>query len=173
MSAESAESTDTTHSDAPRGRRSILFICTGNTCRSPLAEAICRRLLADELGCEPNELLHRGFEVKSAGVMAYPGDLASGPAVDVARELNADLEAHRSQPVNPELLDRATTIFAMTRSHLLSLTIRFPNVGPTPQLLCGDRDLPDPIGGALDDYRACAAIIREHLRKQLPEWLGS
>ena len=105
--------------------------------------------------------------------MAFPGDAASLPAVDVANELCADLSAHRSRPVNPELLDRATDIFAMTQSHLMALTLRFPFVGPDPRLLCGDEDLTDPIGGELEEYRACAAIIREHLSKYLSEWLGS
>ena len=51
----------------PPVRRSVLFVCTGNTCRSPLAEALCKRMLADRLGCEPGELEARGFVVRSGG----------------------------------------------------------------------------------------------------------
>lgn len=153
--------------------RSILFVCTGNTCRSPLAEAVCKRLLADRLGCEPGELDARGWEVWSAGVSAWPGDAASPTAVDVAAELGADLSGHRSRPVNPELLERATAVVAMTRLHADLLAMRFPGVGPPPVLLCGpDDDLDDPIGGDVELYRACAAVIRAHLERHLTEWLG-
>jgi protein-tyrosine-phosphatase len=138
-----------------------------------MAEVICTRLLAERLRCEPQEISKHGFIVRSAGVMAYPGDVASEPAQVVAQELNADLSGHRSQPVTPELLANATDVFAMTTSHLMALQHRFPGLGPPARLLCGDGDLTDPIGGELDEYRACAAAIREHLNRYLSEWLGS
>lgn len=157
----------------PPPPRSILFVCTGNTCRSPLAERLCRRRLADRLGCQPAELESRGFAVASAGVMAYPGDVASPPAVIAAEELGAELADHRSQPVTPELLDGATDVFAMTASHLDLLAYRFPNVGPPPALLTDGGDVPDPIGGHLDEYRACARQIADHLDRLITRWLGS
>lgn len=153
--------------------RSVLFVCTGNTCRSPLAEAVCKRLLADRLGCTPEELPARGWEVRSAGIAAWPGDAATPAAVEVARELGADLDRHRSQRVSPELLDRATAVVAMTRMHADALAMQFPGAGPGPVLLCGPGDdLDDPIGGDLALYRACAAVIRGHLERHLTEWLG-
>ena len=155
-----------------RTPRSVLFVCTGNTCRSPLAERLCRRLLADRLNCEPGELEARGFAVGSAGVMAYLGDIASPPAVVVAEELGAELADHLSRPVTPELLDGATDIIAMTVGHLELLAYRFPNVGPPPVPLSADGDIPDPIGGDLDEYRACARRIVEHLDRFITRWLG-
>jgi protein-tyrosine phosphatase len=150
-----------------------LFVCTGNTCRSPLAEALCKRLLADRLGCDPAELEARGYTVRSAGVAALPGDTAARQAVEVAREHGADLSAHQSRPVNPELLANATHVVAVTRGHAVALMIRYPGVGPEPDLLGGpDDDLSDPIGGDLDQYRACAQTIRGHLERLLPGWLG-
>lgn len=151
---------------------SVLFVCTGNTCRSPLAEALCRRLLADRLGCDPAELEARGYVVRSAGIAALPGDTAALPAVEVARELGADLSAHQSRPVNPELLAAATHVLAVTRGHAEALLMRYPGVGPEPDLLGGSDDLDDPIGGDLEQYRACARVIRGHLERLLPGWLG-
>ena len=158
---------------APPSPRSVLFVCTGNTCRSPMAEAICKRMLADRLGCDPADLPARGFVVRSAGVMASPGDIASPVAVDVVRELRAELASHRSRPVNPELLAEATDVIAMTRGHLAVLMARFPNVGPDPRLLCEELDLPDPIGGDTHEYRACARLIADNLDRLIRRWLGS
>lgn len=153
--------------------RSILFVCTGNTCRSPLAEVLCRRLLADRLGCEPDDLAGRGFVVRSAGIVAYAGDVASGPAVDVAREMRADLSGHRSRPVNPELLAEATDVIAMTAWHELALRHKFGDVGPPPQRLVEAGDLPDPIGGDIEEYRSCARAITDNLDRFIRGWLGS
>jgi protein-tyrosine phosphatase len=150
----------------------VLFVCTGNTCRSPLAEAICRRLLADRLGVAEDELPARGFVIRSAGVMAGPGDPAAYEAAEAAREMfGADLSAHSSTPVNPELLAGATDVIAMTAAHAAVLAMRFPGVGPAPVLLCGADDLPDPIGGDREVYRACAAIIADHLDRHFRGWL--
>lgn len=158
---------------APPSGRSLLFVCTGNTCRSPLAEALCKRLLADRLGCPPGELPARGFVVRSAGVAAFAGDAPAAPAVEVAREFGADLSDHRSRPVNPELLDESTDVIAMTHGHAAALLMRFPGYGPAVRLLGGpDGDLDDPIGGDIEVYRACAREIARHLNRWLPGWLG-
>ena len=150
----------------------LLFVCTGNTCRSPLAAALCRTLLAARLGCQPDELPARGWHVGSAGVAAWPGDPATPAAVLVASEHGADLLGHRSRAVSPELLAAATEVIAMTRGHAATVAARFPGVGPTPTLIGGpDDDLPDPIGGDLQVYRACADTLLAHLDRRLTEWV--
>jgi L-threonylcarbamoyladenylate synthase len=154
-------------------RCSILFVCTGNTCRSPLAESLCKRLLADRLGCGLAELEGRGFVVRSAGVWAGAGDAASEGAVIAAAELGADLRSHRSRPINPELLADATHVVAMTGGHVAALAGRYPHVGPPPVPLADGFDLPDPIGGELDEYRACARAIATHLDRFIHGWLGT
>jgi protein-tyrosine phosphatase len=158
----------------PPRARSILFVCSGYTCRSPLAEALGKRLLADRLGCAPAELEARGFVVRSAGVAAAPGDAASATAVVVAEEFGADLSAHRSRFLTPDLLAAATDVIAMTRGHALALELRFPGIGPAPALLCGtEPDLDDPIGGEIEVYRECARTFDRHLDRLIKEWTGS
>lgn len=88
----------------------ILFVCTGNTCRSPLAEGIAR-----------DEVQKRGWshvDVASAGIAARAGDEASRHSVTVARRHGIDLGEHRSQPLTPELVDWADLVLAMGPSHL-------------------------------------------------------
>jgi protein-tyrosine phosphatase len=153
--------------------RMLLFVCTGNTCRSPLAEGLARKLLADRLGCRPEDLPRRGFWVLSAGVAAGYGSPASEEAIAVAQEWGVDLSGHRSRPINPALLAAADDIIAMTRGHALALQTRYPGVGKVPQLLCGEADLDDPIGASLEVYRNCARTIVAQLERFLPEWTGT
>jgi L-threonylcarbamoyladenylate synthase len=153
--------------------RIILFVCTGNTCRSPLAEGLAKKLLADRLGCGVNDLPSRGFWVVSAGVSASNGSPAAAESVAVAAELGSDLGEHESRPVNPQLLAAADDVVAMTRSHAQTLAARYPGLGPVPTLLCGHEDLDDPIGAGLGVYRECARTILLHLERFLPVWVGS
>jgi protein-tyrosine phosphatase len=153
--------------------RMILFICTGNTCRSPLAEGFAKKILAERLECRPEELPARGFWILSAGVNSFGGGMAMPEAIEVAAELGVDLRDHRSRPVNPPLLAAADDVVAMTRSHAQILAGRFPEVGPPIRMLCGEEeDLNDPIGSSLDVYRECARKILTHLERFIPDWIG-
>ena len=153
--------------------RIILFVCTGNTCRSPLAEGLAKKLLADRLKCSVDELPARGFWVLSAGVATYGGSPAAAESCTVAAEYGADLSTHASRPVNAQLLLAADDVIAMTQSHLYAIAARYPDTGPVPRLLCGTEDLDDPIGAGPDVYRACAETIFRHLERILPEWVVS
>jgi protein-tyrosine phosphatase len=152
--------------------RQIVFVCTGNTCRSPLAEALCKKLIADQLQCRPEELPERGYLVQSAGLSALPGSEAAQSAVETAREMGADLAGHQSQPLTAALLVQADVVFAMTRSHLRALAGQGIQAISPPQLLaCDGADVADPIGGEPEVYRHCAQQILQHLQQRLPELL--
>jgi protein-tyrosine phosphatase len=145
----------------------IVFVCTGNTCRSPLAEGLCSRLLADKFGCPVSELAKHGFYVQSAGIAAMMGMEAAPEAVAIAAELGADLTDHYSQPLSMEMMLRADRLFVMTASHLRLLR---EAGGVWPRLLApSGEDVADPIGGTPEVYRACALQIRSYLEKLLPE----
>jgi tRNA threonylcarbamoyl adenosine modification protein (Sua5/YciO/YrdC/YwlC family) len=148
----------------------IVFVCTGNTCRSPLAEALCKKRLAERLGCSVDELPQRGFIVLSAGLAAMMGGGAAFEAIETAHELGADLSGHISRPLTPKLVSQADYLVAMTQGHVAALLGQFPQLEVQPRLLSpeGD-DLADPVGCELSVYRACAQQILRHLEGLLPE----
>ena len=153
--------------------RTVLFVCTGNTCRSPLAAGLAKQMLAARLGCAVEDLPARGWRVHSAGVAATPGEAPSAEAVAVAAEFGFDLSGHRSRALDPEALGEVTDLVAVSRGHAALLAAYFGGVGPVPTLLGGPGgDLPDPIGGDEAEYRRCAVAIRGHLARHLAEWLG-
>ncbi len=145
----------------------ILFLCTGNTCRSPLAETLCRKLLAERFGCLPEALARKGIYVQSAGLAAMMGSPATSEAVAVARARGADLGGHASQPLTIDMLLQADRIFAMTTGHLRMLQ-GVPYI--TPRLLSPNgEDIPDPIGGTPEVYEQCARRIVSCLEELVPE----
>lgn len=149
----------------------ILFVCTGNTCRSPMAEALCRQMIAERLGCGARELDQRGVVVLSAGVAAMLGGRASPEAVRVMQVAGIDLATHESQPVTDLLVKQADCILAMTRSHRAAILSEWPEAAERTHLLCHDRsDIPDPIGGPLELYEQCAARMRHELAGWLDQW---
>jgi protein-tyrosine phosphatase len=150
--------------------RRIVFVCTGNTCRSPLAEALCKKILADRQGCAIDELPLRGFLVLSAGIAALAGQNATGEAIRVGAELGVDLAGHRSRPLTASLILAADYLITMTQSHALVLVARFPELGSRLRLLSPDgEDLADPIGCEEPVYRQCAQEITRALERLIPE----
>ncbi len=148
----------------------LLFVCTGNTCRSPMAEALCKVLLARRLGCAIDELEDRGFVILSAGMSAASGMPAAAHAIDVVRSRGGSLSHHASRQVTLDLIRQADHIITMTADHLESLLDRVPEAAPRTRLLHpnGD-DVADPVGADRDTYLQTAEAIEEYLERLLDE----
>ena len=132
----------------------ILFVCTGNTCRSAMAEAAARRLIADA----PEQ--YGAFQVASAGVMCAGPSPASPQAVAVAQQNGCDLSRFTARQVTQQLMQEADYVFVMTNSHKRMLDAAMPQYSGKVFLLnayaMGDPsapDIPDPFGGGRDLYR--------------------
>ena len=136
----------------------LIFVCTGNTCRSPMAAALCRKL-AEERGLA-------GLAIESMGLAAAPGDPASPAAVTALKERGLDIAAHRARQADPETLLAADHIVCMSRSHRIILE----GAGiPAEKITVLGVGIPDPFGGSLADYRAC----RDAIEAALPGLLDS
>jgi protein-tyrosine phosphatase len=142
----------------------VLFVCTGNTCRSPMAEAMFRQMVAERFGCPADEIDDKGVVVSSAGLAAWGGGKASAGALEAMAEIGADLSGHESQPLTENLVRQADVILTMTASHRAAILAQFPEAGGRVAMLSPDRqDVLDPIGGPLATYRRCAQQIRGYL----------
>lgn len=148
----------------------VLFVCTGNTCRSPMAAALFRRLLADRLKAKPEDLESRGYRILSAGTAAGQGGAATEEAERAVRDYGADLSRHSSRPVSPGMVEDADRVFVMTGRHRRVLVEWMPEHEGKIQLLDpGGKDVEDPVGGSLEVYRGSARKIHGFLQDRLKE----
>lgn len=148
----------------------IVFVCTGNTCRSPMAEALLRKRLAAKLKCKVEELDNRGVVIMSAGINAAPGSRSTPEAVDVMRAKGLDLSQHESQPLSDRIVRFADLILTMTRNHRDAILEQWPEAESRTHVLSrGGSDVSDPIGGPVELYRKCAEQIDQYLEAWLDE----
>lgn len=148
---------------------SILMVCTGNICRSPMAEGILRREL-ETAGAA-------GFRVASAGVAAMPGLPASTHAVMACAEIGIDISGHRSQPLTRRLVKDSDLVLTMEIHHWYAVREAAPDETKKIHLLSryaagSEASAPlgvdDPIGGDLEEYRSALSTIRTYVRDALP-----
>ncbi|MFU0800097.1 MAG: low molecular weight protein arginine phosphatase [Xylanivirga thermophila] len=142
--------------------RKILFVCTGNTCRSSMAEVMFKQYLKE---AQINDIM-----AGSAGIYATEGDRATLQAIEVMNELDLDLTGHRACRLTPELVQNANLILTMTNDQKMLIKIMEPSaMGKVYTLkeFAGyeDPDILDPFGQDVETYRRCAWDIGEALKK--------
>lgn len=146
----------------------VLLVCTGNTCRSPMAEVLLKRQLADRLSVPLDGLEDRGVMVMSAGIAAMAGSRSTPEAVQAMADRGLNLSPHESQPLTDRLVRFADLILTMTRGHQQAIRAQWPEATDRVHLLSRDHaDISDPIGGPPELYVQCA----NQIEAQLQWWL--
>jgi len=143
----------------------ILFVCTGNTCRSSMAEALARKILAERPEGKGR------LEFSSAGVAALTGNRASLEAVEALAGMGVDLRDHRATLLTPGIISEADLILTMTRAHREHILEIFPSAAGKVFTLAeyagAAGDVPDPIGQPVEVYRSCAERLKDLIARAI------
>ena len=142
----------------------IVLVCTGNTCRSPMAETLLREQLRKKFGCED------AVRVLSAGVAASQGSGASPQAIEVMGKRGLDLTGHSTRGLDDAVMNVADLVLTMTRGHRAAILAAWPDMQDRVFTLRRDGgDISDPVGMPLEVYEACA----EQIDRELAGWIDS
>jgi len=135
-----------------------------------MAVGLARKMLADRLGCDPEELEDHGLEIASCGTGAGGDQPASTNAVETMREEDVDIRLHRSRPMTVDALLAADYIWVMTRGHLEAVSALAPEVAKRAVLIDPEgKDVSDPLGGDMTAYRACARHLERAVARRIQE----
>jgi molybdate transport system ATP-binding protein len=148
-------------------RRLFVFVCHGNTVRSPMAQAICDAEIAGRLGVPLAALDGLGIRAVSAGLAARPGEPLAVEAEQALAELGVPLPVHRSRNLTHRLAQSAEVIFCMTEEQRRELTDLFPAARPKSYRLHPEADVGEPHGKSREGYLECALQIQELVRHRL------
>jgi tRNA threonylcarbamoyl adenosine modification protein (Sua5/YciO/YrdC/YwlC family) len=148
----------------------FLFVCTGNSCRSPMATGIFRKYLAEKLNCTIDRLAEIGYKVSSAGTLGLTGAPASTEAVAACTARGIDITAHRSEALTRPLVSDCDFIFVMEQMHRDRVIALDPQSADKCCLLA-ETDIADPIGQSQQVYNDCADQIEKAVKKRISEFV--
>ena len=151
-------------------QRLFLFVCSGNTCRSPMAAAIANAEIAARLRIPFEALETVNVHALSAGVSARVGAPLTDEAAEVLRSLSVPVKPHAARNLTLELAEQAELIFCMTSAHRKAVVEMLPSVASKTYCLDAEVDVDDPIGKGMAAYVACAHQIQNLVRLRLDEF---
>jgi protein-tyrosine-phosphatase len=150
-------------------RRAFLFVCSGNTCRSPIAAAIGNAEIAARLQISAAQMNPAKLPALSAGISAQVGAPMTSEAQQALRSLGVPVFAHSARNLTPELAHQVETIFCMTQAHRNAVIDLLPAAASKTRCLDPDGDIDDPMGKGTADYLNCAQRIHSLVRLRFNE----
>jgi protein-tyrosine phosphatase len=150
------------------GQVQFLFVCTGNSCRSPMAQGIFKKYLAEKLRCSVDRLQAMGYKVASAGTLGAAGFAASQEAIAACAAKGVDIDSHTSRALSRESIEGSDFVFVMEQMHRQRVVAICPEAEGRCVLLA-EGGIGDPIGQPQEVYDRCADLIERSVKKRISE----